>query len=91
RLAKTLLPPQVTNRKKIPFFLPMEFFFNHPPIRALIHDTLNEDQIRKRGYFEPAIIRDLLEKMEKREFVHLKQVMSLVILELWHRAFIDTP
>ncbi len=91
RLAKKLLPPQVTNRKKIPFFLPMEFFFNHPPIRALIHETLNEDQIRKRGYFEPAYIRNLLEKMENREFIHLKQVMSLVILELWHRAFIDTP
>jgi len=91
RLAKKLLPPQVTNRKKIPFFLPMQFFFNHPPIRALIHDTLNEDQIRKRGYFDPAYIRSLLEKMENREFIHLKQIMSLVILELWHRAFIDTP
>jgi hypothetical protein len=27
--------------------------------------------------------------MESREFLYLKQVMSLVILELWHRAFID--
>ena len=68
----------------------MEFFFNHPPIRALIHETLNEEQIRKRGYFNPSSVHMLIEKMENREFVHLKQVMSLVILELWHRAFIDT-
>jgi hypothetical protein len=27
--------------------------------------------------------------MESREFLYLKQVMSLVILELWHRAFVD--
>lgn len=89
RIAAKLLPPQVTGRKKNPFFLPMEFFFEHPQIKRLIADTLNEDQIRRRGYFEPAYVRGLLEKMESREFVYLKQVMSLVILELWHRAFID--
>ena len=27
--------------------------------------------------------------MESREFVYLKQVMSLVVLELWHMIFID--
>jgi hypothetical protein len=27
--------------------------------------------------------------METREFIYLKQVMALVILELWHKVFID--
>mgnify|MGYP000296259919 CR=1 FL=1 len=59
---------------------------------ALIHDTLNEDQIRKRGYFDPAYIRSLLEKMENREFIHLKQIMSLVILiTALPRASASTP
>ncbi len=89
RLAKKLLPRAVTHRKKNPFFLPMEFFFEHPQIRRLIEMTLNEDQLKKRGYFEPAYVKELLAKMETREFVYLKQVMSLVILELWHMVFID--
>jgi asparagine synthase (glutamine-hydrolysing) len=89
RIAEKLLPREVTHRKKNPFFLPMEFFFEHPQIRRLITDTLNEDQIRKRGYFEPAYVNALLDKMQTREFVYLKQVMALVILELWHRVFID--
>jgi asparagine synthase (glutamine-hydrolysing) len=89
RIARNLLPPEVTRRKKNPFFLPMEFFFEHPQIRRLIADTLNDDQIRRRGYFEPAAVRALVERMPAREFVCLKQVMSLVILELWHRAFLD--
>ena len=46
-------------------------------------------QVRKRGYFEPAYIKNLLGMMETREFIYLKQVMALVILELWHRIFID--
>jgi asparagine synthase (glutamine-hydrolysing) len=89
RIAKKLLPREVTHRKKNPFFLPMEFFFEHPQIQRLIEETLNETQIRRRGYFEPSYVKALLGKMETREFVYLKQVMSLVILELWHRVFID--
>jgi asparagine synthase (glutamine-hydrolysing) len=67
----------------------MEFFFEHPQIRRLIAETLNEDQVRRRGYFEPAYIKDLLGMMEMRELVYLKQVMALVIPELWHKIFID--
>ncbi len=89
RIAARLLPPAVTKRPKNPFFLPMEFFFEHPQIHRLIRDTLNDDQVEKRGYFEPAQVRALLERMKTREFVTLKQVMSLVILELWHQVFID--
>lgn len=89
RLARKLLPAAVTNRKKIPFFFPMEFFFEHPQINDLISMTLSDEQVRKRGYFRPEYVKDLLKKMESREFVYLKQVMSLVILELWHMVFID--
>jgi asparagine synthase (glutamine-hydrolysing) len=89
KIAAKLLPRAVTHRKKNPFFLPMEFFFEHPQIRRLIAETLNEAQVRKRGYFEPAYVKNLLGLLETREFIYLKQVMALVILELWHRIFID--
>ena len=89
RIGARLLPPAVTHRKKNPFFLPMEFFFEHPQIRGLIEDNLNEARIRRRGYFQPAYVAELIRRMETREFVYLKQVMALVILELWHRVFID--
>ena len=77
------------HRPKIPFFLPLDFFFEHPEFKALVADTLSETQLKKRGYFDPVRVRWLIGKMETREFVYLKQVMSLVILELWHRVFVD--
>lgn len=77
------------HRPKIPFFLPLDFFFEHPEFKALVADTLSETQLKKRGYFDPKRVQWLIGKMETREFVYLKQVMSLVILELWHRVFID--
>ncbi len=89
RLAAKMLPKEVFNRPKIPFFFPMEFFFKHPQARELIEMTLNPDQVRKRGYFKPEAVAALLSRMETREFLSLKQVMVLVILELWHQVFID--
>ena len=57
KIAAKLLPRKVTQRRKNPFFLPMEFFFEHPQIRGLIAETLNEAQVRKRGYFDPAYVK----------------------------------
>lgn len=89
QLAKKLLPPETAGRAKNPFFFPMRFFFEHPQFNELVNLTLNEDQVRKRGYFRPEYVGELLKQMETQEFLYLKQVVSLVILELWHMIFID--
>lgn len=89
QLAKKLLPTAVTRRPKKPFFFPMEHFLENPQFKQLIKLTLNDDQIRKRGYFNVNYVKNLINKMESREFIHVKQVMSLIILELWHGVFID--
>lgn len=89
QLAAKMLPSEVANRPKNPFFLPMEYFFTNPKIKELIELTLNEEQVKKRGYFDPKVIRNLVDSMQGQDFVSLKQVMSLVILELWHMIFID--
>ncbi|NOY00683.1 MAG: asparagine synthase (glutamine-hydrolyzing) [Verrucomicrobia bacterium] len=89
QLAAKMLPPEVANRPKNPFFLPMEYFFTNPKIKELIELTLNEEQVKKRGYFDPVVVRNLVDGMQGQDFVSLKQVMSLVILELWHMIFID--
>ena len=50
---------------------------------------MNEERVRRRGYFDPARVKALVDGMLRRDFVPVKQVMSLVILELWHQIFID--
>lgn len=89
RLAAKMLPPAVSNRPKNPFFLPLDYFYQNPKIRELIDLTLNADAVKKRGYFDPVKVRALVDGMARGEFIGLKQVMSLVILELWHLVFID--
>ncbi len=69
-------------RPKMSFYLPIDFFFQHPQFRRLVVDTLFDSQIKARGYFDPARVAALLTRMGTREFIYLKQVMSLVILGL---------
>jgi asparagine synthase (glutamine-hydrolysing) len=90
RLADQVFPPHIARRRKIPFYLPVEYFLDEPQFKALVADTLNESAVKRRGYFDPQVVHRLLGQMRAtREFIYCKQVVSLVILELWHRVFVD--
>jgi asparagine synthase (glutamine-hydrolysing) len=89
RLARKLLPPKNARRSKNPFYLPLEHFRGNPELDDLVRLTLDPDRVRRRGYFNPAQVRRLVTRMDQGEFLDLKQVLSLVILELWHMVFID--
>jgi asparagine synthase (glutamine-hydrolysing) len=88
-LAKKMLPKINSKRSKNPFYIPVEYFYQHSEISELIRLTLNRDQVKKRGYFDDKAVSALVAKMNSGEFLYIKQVMSLVILELWHLIFID--
>ncbi len=90
QLADKVFPLHIARRTKIPFYLPVEYFLDKPQFKNLVADTLNADAVRQRGYFEPKKVTALIESMNRtREFVYCKQVVSLVVLELWHRVFVD--
>lgn len=90
KLADKIFPAHIARRAKIPFYLPVEYFLDKPQFRNLVAETLNETAVKRRGYFEPAKVKALVENMNRtREFVFCKQVVSLVILELWHQVFVD--
>jgi len=90
RLADKTFPKSIARRSKPPVNLPIEFYFDHPEFKTLVADTLNPEQVKTRGYFNPRRVTALIDGMQStRDMVYCKQVMSLVILELWHRAFVD--
>lgn len=90
QLAGKVLPDPITKRPKVPFYLPVEYFLDKPHFKALVAETLNETAVKRRGYFRPSYVSALIGKMNSsREFIYCKQVVSLVVLELWHQIFID--
>lgn len=82
------LPHDVIWRKKAGFGAPIRSWLRGP-LRPLVDDLLSEQTVRKRGLFQPAEVRRIIElNLSGREDFNL-QVFQLLNLELWHREFID--
>ena len=91
RLARTLLPHEVVDRKKVGFTVPLSPWFRGE-LRELLTDTLLSSRCLQRGLLEPAAVRayvsDHLEGRRDRG----RELWTLLTLELWHQQWIDaTP
>jgi len=89
KVAKRLLPKVTANRKKMPFYVPMENYFQDSNCIEMMNDLLGEQSVRRRGIFRPEAIAQLLGAIHHKEFILAKQVFSLMTLELWFRTFVD--
>ena len=89
RYAARRLPPRVTARRKMPFYNPLERTAADPAFQDLLEGTLSEQRVRERGLFRWDAIRRLREAARAGGFVHVKQVFSLVVLELWCQMALD--
>jgi asparagine synthase (glutamine-hydrolysing) len=87
--ANRILPKQVTTRRKLPFYVPIEKYFSEPAFQELVQDALSNAAIFSRGILRPQTVSKLRQSMHRGEFVFVKQVFSLVVLELWFRMAVD--
>jgi asparagine synthase (glutamine-hydrolysing) len=90
RYAERLLPQHAAHRKKMPFYAPVEKFFEQPGFQEMMHDTLSEASVSRRGVFRPEAVGRLRDSLDAGEFVHVKQAFSLIVLELWFRTLGDS-
>lgn len=88
RAAEAWLPRQIIYRKKAGFSAPIRAWLVRD-LKGVVEDLLSESNVRRRGYFNYAEVRRLIaENLSGREDNSLK-IFQLLVLELWHRAFID--
>jgi asparagine synthase (glutamine-hydrolysing) len=83
-----LLPPENVNRRKMGFGVPVGEWFRGA-LRPLLEDALLSEQLARRGYFDCEVIRSMVADHTERRRDHGFALWSLLMLELWHREFID--
>ncbi|MDP2905331.1 MAG: asparagine synthase (glutamine-hydrolyzing) [Candidatus Omnitrophota bacterium] len=83
-----LLPPEVLNRKKTPFRVPAGRWFRGP-LKDDIRDILFSRQAAGRGYFDRKGIERFINRHLQGKADLGQEIWALVVLELWHRIFID--
>jgi asparagine synthase (glutamine-hydrolysing) len=89
QLAASRLPTEYALRRKQAFYFPLESMYRHEAFQDMLAETLSPDAIAERGIFNVAAIEQLKQRVAAGEFLLLKQLMSLVILELWMQIFLD--
>ena len=80
QLAARHLPREITHRPKQPFYLPLEEPAWRKPFLALAREVLAPEELAKQGWLNPDAIAPLF---EATSFLPLKQLASLVILQIW--------
>jgi asparagine synthase (glutamine-hydrolysing) len=85
-----ILPDPVVRRKKMGFGVPIDQWFRHE-LRDMVYDLLLDGPARQRGYFRPDAVRRYLEEHVRGQASHHFRLWNLLMLELWHRTFIDQP
>jgi len=81
------VPEQIINRPKTGFPVPIQPWI-HGELREFTRDTLLDRRSVERGYFsKPAMERFLDAAARHRQYA--KEAFSLLVLELWHRRFVD--
>ena len=85
---RPLLPAEIIDRPKKGFSVPLNLWFRNE-LRELTRDLLLDGRLRQRGYFVPGTIERVLDEHLRGEASWGDQLWTLVMLESWHRAFID--
>ena len=83
-----VLPARTQSRKKHAFYMPLEGKFKDK-FWTLVHTYLSPERIRRRGLFDAQVVQALQERVEASALVRYKQLMALIILEMWFELFVD--
>jgi asparagine synthase (glutamine-hydrolysing) len=84
---KRRVPREILERKKVGFPVPYDSWMRNE-LKDWIRDLLLDPRTLERGYFN----RNCIERIIREDWQfqrYSKEILSLVSLELWHRAFVD--
>lgn len=88
RVMAPYLPRRLRYRRKQGFGVPIEHWFRGD-LRELLRDVLLDGRLAQRGYFQMDAVEKLIRDHETRQASWHFQLWNLMMMELWHRNFVD--
>jgi asparagine synthase (glutamine-hydrolysing) len=86
---RNTVPHEILHRRKAGFPVPYGMWLQtDKTLRNWVCDVLTDSKTVSRGYFKPGAITNLIDHSGHTP-KYSQEIFSLVVLELWHRAFAD--
>ena len=90
KAVRDMLPSFVTRRGKKGFGVPVAEWLK-VKLRPLARDLLSPERVRRAGVFNPEYVARLQDEHERGVANHRKLLWTLLMFELWHESFVETP
>jgi asparagine synthase (glutamine-hydrolysing) len=88
RYVEQRVPPSAVHRPKMGFAIPVAAWLRGE-LRPIAEDLLLSSRATARGYFAPGRVRTLWDAHQQGARNHAHHLWALMMLELWHRLFVD--
>ena len=88
KVASRVVPPEVLDRKKIGFGVPLTHWFRGA-LKDYLREVLLSEKSLKRGLVKPEAVRNFVEQHTTGKQDFTNQLWTLLMLELWFQRFID--
>jgi asparagine synthase (glutamine-hydrolysing) len=88
KLAERILPRDIVYRKKQMFTVPIGEWLKND-LKDFAFKILLDKKTLDRGYFNEQYVRNMLEEHVGNKSNYTRQLRLLLIIELWHRIYID--
>lgn len=88
KAALARLPKEIVYRPKASFGMPIRAWISRE-LKGFIDDTLSESSLKKRGIFNPKMVRKIIEDDRTGIDDNAYQIYQFLTLELWLRKFSD--
>lgn len=88
--ARRLLPPEVMQKRKQGFAIPVAQWLRHD-LKELLLDTLSDRSFRERGIFNEQGVRHCVESHLAGKRDYSEQLWLLLTYEMWAKRFLDRP
>src|SRR5439155_10196195 len=90
RALRRRLPDEHLRAPKRGFVGPTAEWLRHE-LRGVIEDELSPERLRRLGYFDPTVVRDLLDDHFARRHNREGILWALLCFSIWHRVYLETP
>lgn len=88
KVSERHLPREIVHRPKAPFNAPLRAWMRGP-LAPLVDELLSETSLKRRGFYEPAAVRALVDQDRCGQEDHGMVIWTLLTTELWFRTFFD--
>ncbi|HXD80271.1 MAG TPA: asparagine synthase (glutamine-hydrolyzing) [Candidatus Acidoferrum sp.] len=89
RALRGILPDSILNRPKKGFGIPIAQWFRGP-LKEQLLSVLSPDRIGREGFFDPTVVKRLIDDHLDGRRDNRKQLWTLFAFELWHDGYLKT-